>query len=42
MWGRPLEVPPDAGPQDLEAKRQALQDELNRITIEADAAVLER
>ncbi len=42
LWGRPIEVPADAGTPEMEAARQRLQDELNRITAEADAAVTER
>ena len=40
MWGRPVLVSSDANQEELERKRRELEGELNRITAEADAAVL--
>ncbi|GKS59020.1 hypothetical protein YTPLAS18_25470 [Nitrospira sp.] len=40
IWGRPIVVRSDADSEELEARRRDLQDELNRITAEADATVL--
>jgi hypothetical protein len=42
IWGKPISVPSDAPAEELEAKRLELEAELNRITAEADEAVLKR
>jgi hypothetical protein len=39
IWGKPIYVPSDAPPEELEAKRLELETALNRITAEADEAV---
>jgi lysophospholipid acyltransferase (LPLAT)-like uncharacterized protein len=39
IFGRPIEVAPDAGEPEIEAARLALEDELNRISAEADRLV---
>jgi hypothetical protein len=36
LWGAPLRVPADAGPDAREAARRALEDSLNRLSAEAD------
>ncbi len=40
LLGPPISVPPDASADDLERVRRELEDTLNRMTIEADEAVL--
>ena len=40
IWGKPIWVSPDSSNETLEAKRQELEDALNRITQEADEAVM--
>lgn len=40
LWGGPLWVSRAAGPEELEAKRVELEVALNRLTVEADEAVL--
>jgi lysophospholipid acyltransferase (LPLAT)-like uncharacterized protein len=39
IWGGPIRVPRDASPEETETIRQRLEDELNRLTAEADARV---
>lgn len=39
VWGDPIEVPRDASAEQLEAARLTLENELNRLTREADAAM---
>lgn len=36
LWGQPIIVSADADAREIDAQRQALEDELNRITVEAD------
>ena len=36
LWGEPIEVPAEAGPETLEACRLRLEDSLNRLTAEAE------
>ena len=40
LLGPPISVPPDASAEDLERVRRELEETLNRMTIEADEAVL--
>ena len=40
LLGPPIVVPPDSSPDDLERLRRELEETLNRMTIEADEAVL--
>jgi lysophospholipid acyltransferase (LPLAT)-like uncharacterized protein len=40
-YGPPITVPPDSSVDDLERHRRELEATLNRMTIEADAAVLQ-
>ncbi len=42
IWGAPIWVPRDAGEQELESKRQELEDSLKSITAEADEAVAKK
>ena len=39
LYGPPIAVPPDSSTDDLERHRRELEETLNRMTIEADAAV---
>ena len=39
VWGKPIEVSPDAGETEIEAVRLALEAELNRVSAEADRLV---
>jgi hypothetical protein len=39
VWGRAIEIGPDAGEAEVEAARQALEEELNRVSAEADRLV---
>jgi lysophospholipid acyltransferase (LPLAT)-like uncharacterized protein len=39
VWGTPIRIPRDASPQDFPVYRQQLEDELNRVTDEADRIV---
>lgn len=39
VWGKPIEVPADAGDAEIEAVRVALENELNRVSAEADRLV---
>lgn len=39
VWGKPIEIAPDAGETEVEAVRLALETELNRISAEADRLV---
>jgi lysophospholipid acyltransferase (LPLAT)-like uncharacterized protein len=39
IWGNPIEIAPDAGETEVEAARLALEEELNRISAEADRLV---
>ena len=39
MWGNPLWVDPNAAPAELECKRVELEQALNQVTIDAEAAV---
>ncbi len=40
LMGPPIWIPPDASADDLERLRRTLEETLNRLTIEADAAAL--
>lgn len=40
LIGSPIPVPPDATAEDMERLRRRLEETLNRMTIEADAAAL--
>ena len=40
LWGTPITVSRDASPEDMERLRQELETQLNRMTHEAEAAVL--
>jgi lysophospholipid acyltransferase (LPLAT)-like uncharacterized protein len=40
LWGDPILVPPDATAPELERKRAELEETLNRMTLQADHAVL--
>lgn len=40
LWGEPLTVPRDSSPEEMEHLRQELESRLNRMTHEAEAAVL--
>jgi lysophospholipid acyltransferase (LPLAT)-like uncharacterized protein len=40
LIGAPIPVPPDATAEDMERLRRRLEETLNRMTIEADAAAL--
>jgi len=40
VWGKPIRVPREATEEDLETKRLELETALNRITAEADEAVM--
>ena len=40
LWGAPITVPRDSSAEDLERLRKELETRLNRMTLEADAAVL--
>jgi lysophospholipid acyltransferase (LPLAT)-like uncharacterized protein len=40
LWGKPIWVSPAATAADLESKRIELEEALNRITAQADEAVL--
>jgi len=40
LLGPPITVPSDASADDLERRRRELEETLNRMTIEADEAVL--
>lgn len=39
VYGRTIEIAPDAGEAEIEAARVALEDELNRVSLEADRLV---
>lgn len=39
VWGKAIEIAADAGDAEVEAARAALEDELNRVSIEADRLV---
>lgn len=40
LFGPPIAIPPDSSTDDLERHRRELEETLNRMTIEAEAAVL--
>jgi lysophospholipid acyltransferase (LPLAT)-like uncharacterized protein len=42
IWGEPLRVPREADGSEMEAKRRELEASLNRISVEADEAVLHK